>query len=464
MPRFETTSRRKFLAAGLCAAAGASAQRAGAEARKKRIIVVGGGLAGLNAAEALSQRGCSVLVLEANASVGGRVKSVRDFLPGKVLEAGGELIGPNQPNWMAAAKRFELELVPATDPANDGPTPVVIDGKRLAPAAAAKVLEEVEQLKHKLAEESQSVDPLVPWRHANAKTLDAQSLAGRLRNDSDLSPETRKLLEAYFGHYNGVPVEQQSLLAVYASLAGGGHDRFWTQTDTLRCQGGAQQLASRLTEALGKEQLRLSSVVTAIRAEDRGVSVEVGKEQLRADEVILALPPRVLARLRMEPKLVLPTFQMGNAVKHLLVTRDRSWRPDSPDALLDAGATWETTAGQPGPSHALLLLQSNAAAQRLCAARPEERLKLSSQAVAPAYPELHATKDVLYDWNGNERSLGSYSFPRPGQITRVRNSGRTLLPGKIHCAGEHLSYAFPGYMEGALASGLAAAEAIVERL
>jgi monoamine oxidase len=429
----------------------------------RRVIVVGGGLAGLSAADVLLRKGYAVTVLEASSALGGRVKSVGNLLSGKVLEAGGELIGPNQPLWMELAKRFELVLIPAADPNNEGANPVVMNGKRLPAAAAKRVLEEFEEAKRSLAKESHGVDPRRPWLHPQAKQLDAMSLAERIQRLDAIPQPTRELLIDYFSHYNGVPAEKQSLLAIYASLAGGGHERYWSDTDTLRCRGGAEQLPQKLGAAIGHENIRLSTTVTSIQVEERGVTVMVGKERWRADEVILALPPRVLSRLRMQPDVARPSAQMGNAVKHLLITKNRSWLPNSPDAVLSAGMTWETTAGQPGPGHALLLLQSNRLAERLVKGDSEARLKQSREALAPAFPDLQIEKEILFDWTSNPLVRGSYSFPALGQITAVKDSGATLLVGKLTCAGEHLSYAFPGYMEGALQSGRTAAEAIIRR-
>ena len=63
-------------------------------------------------------------------------------------------------------------------------------------------------------------------------------------------------------------------------------------------------------------------------------------------------------------------------------------------------------------------------------------------------------------WTGRRirGSKASYSFPAPGQVT---TQGPTLRQGigRLHFAGEYTSYAFMGYMEGALNSGAALARA-----
>jgi monoamine oxidase len=66
------------------------------------------------------------------------------------------------------------------------------------------------------------------------------------------------------------------------------------------------------------------------------------------------------------------------------------------------------------------------------------------------------------DWPSDPWSKASYSFPAPGQVTA---QGPTLRQGigRLHFAGEYTSYAFMGYMEGALESGAAAARRIAAR-
>jgi monoamine oxidase len=66
------------------------------------------------------------------------------------------------------------------------------------------------------------------------------------------------------------------------------------------------------------------------------------------------------------------------------------------------------------------------------------------------------------DWPSDPWTKASYSFPAPGQVT---SQGPTLREGlgRLHFAGEYTSYAFMGYMEGALNSGAAAAKRIAEK-
>ena len=56
--------------------------------RRKRVVVIGAGMAGLVAAFELARQGHDPIVLEAQNRVGGRVYTLRSFAPGLYAEAG----------------------------------------------------------------------------------------------------------------------------------------------------------------------------------------------------------------------------------------------------------------------------------------------------------------------------------------------------------------------------------------
>ena len=75
------------------------------------VVVVGAGLAGLAAARALTANGSSVVVVEARDRVGGRVLN-HDIGGGKVVEVGGQWIGPTQDRLAALARELGVRDLP----------------------------------------------------------------------------------------------------------------------------------------------------------------------------------------------------------------------------------------------------------------------------------------------------------------------------------------------------------------
>jgi monoamine oxidase len=85
-------------------------------------------------------------------------------------------------------------------------------------------------------------------------------------------------------------------------------------------------------------------------------------------------------------------------------------------------------------------------------------------AVSRIYPGIknQFVSSRFMDWPGDEWTKAGYSFPAPRQVTTI---GPVLHKGlgRLHFAGEHTSYAFLGYMEGALNSGVALAKRLAVR-
>ena len=101
------------------------------ETREADVVVVGAGLAGLAAARAVSAAGASVVVLEARDRVGGGSLN-HDLGDGKVVEVGGQWIGPTQDRLAALARRARRRDLPHP---RDGLQPARV--RRAASAATA---------------------------------------------------------------------------------------------------------------------------------------------------------------------------------------------------------------------------------------------------------------------------------------------------------------------------------------
>ena len=104
------------------------------EQSSKRVVIIGGGIAGLVAAFELRRQGHEPLVLEAQHRVGGRVKTIRDFAPGLYAEAGAMRIPRVHDLTLAYCELFGLEMRPFV--MGNPKTLVFIDGKRMTIAEA----------------------------------------------------------------------------------------------------------------------------------------------------------------------------------------------------------------------------------------------------------------------------------------------------------------------------------------
>ncbi|HKT78784.1 MAG TPA: FAD-dependent oxidoreductase [Vicinamibacterales bacterium] len=464
-------TRREMLRTSLGAAAGLLlSERMGVLAQAgKRIVVVGAGFSGLTAAFELKRAGYDVTVVEARGRVGGRVVSFTDFIPGKVVEGGAELIGSNHPAWLAYAKRFDLELAELEED-EDAEAPIVLGGRKLTSDESDALWEELDKAVATMnADAAKIADADRPWTAGDAEALDKRSLASWIRG-LQVSDRCKTAVDAMMVADNGVASEWQSYLGNLAMVKGGGLEKYWTDSEVYSCSGGAQQLAKKLAADVGTARVLLSTAVTAITISDRTVSVKLSNgKTIEADDVVVTVPPPVWNRIGFDPPLPATLSpQMGANVKTLIHVKDRFWRRVglAPDSLSDGAVqlTWDGTSTQPGPGSALVAFSGGPSADTCrswpAAARYDRYLTELEKMYRGIRPSF--VKGRFMDWPADVWVKGSYSFPSPGEVTTM---GPMIWrdDSRLHFAGEYSSYAFMGYMEGALHSGALVARRIAER-
>jgi monoamine oxidase len=432
-----------------------------------RVVVIGGGFSGLAAAYELTRAGYDVTVVEARNRVGGRVISFSDIVPGKNVEGGGELIGSNHPAWVGYAKQFKLDFLDVGE--EDAEFPIVLNGKRLTADESEALWEEMEAAFKPLLADAANIDADRPWTAVNAAALDARTL-GSWIDGLSVSPLCKAGIEAMMTADNGVVTEWQSYLGNLAMWKGGGLEKYWTDSEVFRCRGGNQQLATKLVAAIGAAKVLTRMPVRSVELTERGARVMLATgKTLEADRVILTAPPSTWNRIAIDPALppgLMP--QMGTNVKFLMGLNGTFWRRAelAPDLLSDgpANMTWHATEGQKGAGEALVAFSGGPSAEicRDWGARRTENYLTELGKVYKGIRASYSGKARFMDWPGDAWSKASYSFPAPGQVTA---QGPTLYDGlgRLHFAGEYSSYAFMGFMEGALHSGAAVAKRIAEK-
>jgi monoamine oxidase len=440
-----------------------------ARAKVGRVVVVGAGFAGLACAHELRHAGWEITVLEASGRLGGRAFSLRDFVKGKVVEGGGEFIGQNHPAWLRYAERFGLEMRLASD-YDELEAPVEIGDRRLSAEESLRLYEELSPALDTLNEPARLIDADAPWNATDARNLDARSLADWIAR-LEVSPLARAALTVLFSSDNAVPTDRASYLGMLTVVKGHGVEKYWTETEAYRCAAGNQQLALKLADAIGRERVLCNRPVSKITTSESVARIETTSgEVFEADDVVLAIAPSVWSKIEFNsplPRELAP--QMGRATKHLSVFRASFWPADkvAPTALTDGsiGLTWESTDGQRDPSAGdavvLAAFSGSERAAELCQLSREMRDRLVLGRLERLYPGAgrYHVQSQFMGWPDDPWTRGSYSFPAPGQITRL---GSKLVDGlgRLHFAGEHTCYKFAGYMEGALQSGIRAARQI----
>jgi monoamine oxidase len=433
-----------------------------------RVVVVGAGFAGLACADTLVRSGADVRVFEATGRPGGRVMTDRKFIPQRTVELGGEFIGTIHPTWIRYANRFGIQLAPALD--YEGDEPILLDGRLIRGEQADLLYEEIDDILAKLIELAQPIDSLRPWRSPDAARIDRTSY-GRFLAEQQVSADARKLLWTIAESDNGVSPDRMSMLAYLAMIAGGGFKNYFEASETHRALGGNDTLARALANSLGQQRMWFNSPALSIRRTRAHAVVHAGRgNPFECDAVVLAIPPSVWHRIAFENPMGERVPQMGKNVKLITKVRTPVWeqRELSPELIADGlvQLTWVSAENAPGLPEAFTLFSGGAQAEALRQLPARDRTRRAIESLRPAYPNLAdaVMADRFIDWPGFTYALASYSFPAPGEVLRY---GPILVDGvndglsPLLFAGEHTSYGFIGYMEGALSSGVRVAERIL---
>jgi len=468
------TSRRQFLKGALASSglmfAGPLARAA---APAPHVVVVGAGFAGLSCAFQLRQAGARVTLLEARNRVGGRVLSLDRFIEGRVVEGGAELIGSNHPTWMAYSEHFGLRFRDVTELDADN-APIILNGKRYEGPELAALWDRLQQVLERMDADARTVDLDAPWKTPDAARLDRISVASAFAS-WPVDDDARRAALTLLANDNATWPERESYLGAISGIAGGGYERFWTESEVYRCIGGNQTLAFRLAEAIGQEHIHLGAPVARMRLTASGVALEKADgNTVEGDAVVLTVPPSAWNTFEIDPGLP-AGYQpaTGPAVKYLSRVSRPFWRESGLQAVsltdTPVGETWEGTDGQgvTDDQAACLSVFSGGQAAQDCLdfdpASRNEKMKTYLEAIYPGYSS-HVEKTMFMGWPEEKWTQCGYSCPGLGEVTAIYPNLDAGFQDRLFFAGEYTSLLFGGYMEGALHSGARLARKLAGKL
>ncbi len=440
--------------------------------RKAEVIVVGAGFAGLKAARELVDLGCSVIVLEADDRVGGRVK--RGEVAGRVVDFGGQWVGAGHDALLAEARRLGIETYPQYAA---GQTKLQLAGKVTqfkgeTPRMPILALLELARLQSRWNREMKTVPAEAPWTAPKASEWDGQTLETWIERNlhtkaakafARLVPRGAWATEAsqvsYLWFLDALRTSEglETLMAVEGGML------------DAKFEGGMQQIAQGLAEELG-ERVVLSAPVRRIVQDGDGVRVSTDQGEFEARFAIVATPPGPTARIQFEPHLpatrdgLTQRMAMGTIIKVVVAYETPFWRTAGLSGQI---ATDDDTLGivmddvqATGPA-VLLCFIEGAHALAMSAAGQEAR-KAAVIASLVRFFGPNATDPIGYgdnDWTLEPWTHGYVGAMPPGVMTRFGQALREPC-GRIHWAGSETSTEWAGCIEGALRSGIRAASEV----
>ena len=492
-------TRRQFVRGGAAAAAAGAlfSTNANAANPKPTIAIVGAGIAGLNCALELKDRGYASTIYEAQpARVGGRMHSnVGHFNQGQVSEFCGELIDTGHYTIRDLADRFNLPMTNllGAQPAGSEDT-FYFDGQYY-PRAQANI--DFMPVYDVLVDQVRAAGYPTTYNVSKAagRELDLISVYEWIAQyvpGGHSSPMGQLLDVAYEEEYAASTQVQSSLNLIYL-LAYQPDPDYWEvfgeSDEKFHIIGGNDKLPHAIANHLGPDMIKMGHALTKVKrlSDGRYRLSFAGKPDVTVDRAVLCIPFTILRTLDIAEagfddlkRYAIDNLGAGVTAKIALQFNTRLWNQPGPWGLSNGNVysdtglqnTWDVTRGVAGSNGVMVDYTGGPYSSTFKTTTPyarEGNAKVRQDAarfLAQLEPILPG---ITAQWNGKAAcSLAhldpylktSYSHWKVGHYqTYVGYEG--VRQGNCLFAGEHTSVDYQGFMEGGAISGKAAAKDII---
>lgn len=416
---------------------------------KTKIIVVGAGMAGLSAANALLAAGFEVVILEANHRYGGRIGINNDL---------GVPVGCGA-TWLHGIEDNPLQPL-----LEQYPTQILsFDGKRFS---------RLDQHGNAIpAEKMQAFDEKFELALAHAKAWAA-------KQKHSVSLETAL---ANFIHPDTLSAVEQDLfclkLKFFETYVGAEYELlstpYWDEDSEISDHHGivVDAYTNIMAGLAAKCVIKLNTGVTTIKTQHDGVHVLTNQGEFSAAAVVVTVPLGVLKQQRIAflPELSAQKQQaidhLGMGLFNILAMRftERFWPHDMP-GLVSAGSPMfsyflnaEIFLHQP----VLLGYFGGKTAGKVEAMSDADVLEATVEHLSKLLnvPVAKPEKYFMTRWSQCPWSFGSYSY-LPVDATPADRDVLANPEGRLFFAGEATSRDYPATVQGAYVSGMRAAEEV----
>ncbi|HTV57742.1 MAG TPA: NAD(P)/FAD-dependent oxidoreductase [Verrucomicrobiae bacterium] len=475
-------SRREFLKLSSFAAAGTltfpinplwALQQSARERRgqAKRVVILGAGLAGLSAGWQLQSAGHDVTILEAQLHPGGRVHTIREGLSdGLYAEAGAGRI-PNTHNLtLEWANHFGLSLEPFY------PTKLaevtLLKGKRVItpmghPVDMARVPLDLTPTERKIG-----LSDFEEYYYGETM----RRIGGGIRDD--WPPDLARLADISMSDFlRGKGASPDAIHDMTFGFEGDAaldfmRDSFNHHTKTLSKIKGGNDLLPRAFAAKLSDSIRYGCAVEHIERGGDRVRITCRREgmidHVEGDAAVCTIPYGVLRGISVAPdwapekRKVIDNLYYGPVVRTTFQVSRRYWEDEGLNGFGMSDKdfeVWSPTYGKPGRRGLLQAYVYEEYARELDEMNENDRIERMIGDMNEVHPGLREYVEtvVVKSWATDPWQKGAFVVYHPHQQEWYAEVCKP--DGNVWFAGEHAS-PWPGWMQGALASGMKAAQEI----
>jgi monoamine oxidase len=414
----------------------------------KTVIVIGAGISCLAAAKKLTDKGFTVIVLEAQEKIGGRIRTDRSL--GIAFDEGA--------SWIHGPKGNPITNLASQAGANtyltDDDNLVVFDN--IGTAYTDTFLD---------AQYTQFENALNAVRTAGTQTQSFQEVINSLYPTQANNRLWKYMLSAYLEFDTGGDISKLS--SKYFD-----DDEVFSGKDVIITNG-----YDKVTNSLGQGlDIRLNSRVTEINYTATKSLVKVNGNSIEADYVIVSVPLGVLKNngIAFTPSLpaakqsAIQNTQMGNVNKFLFIWNTPFWDTNvqyigyTPDTkgkfnyFMNMLKFLPTTNGLMTFASGDYATVTETMTEAQIIGEVMAQLKTIYGNSIPIPTNMLRTK-----WGQNINSFGAYSFATNGTTSADFDTMATHISNKLFFAGEHTVRDYRGTVHGAYLSGIREADKII---
>ena len=457
-----------------------------------RIAIVGGGIAGLNAAYQLKKQGYIATVYEARPRLGGRIDTRRDILnKGLYLDFGGLFVNSEHQDILALVDEFNLSLFNLLEAANASSVPATTYYFEGRYRTEAELAEELRPLAQQIAEDAALLEADFPQF---ASRLDRISVADYLERHADKisSSFIRLLLENAIRSEYGVESSLSSALQLIFLLPTVTEETvevLGSSDEGYIVNGGSGRIIDSLTQALSG-QIQTGKPLTRLEELKSGFRLTFAeREVVEADYTLLAMPLTTLRRVELNVELptkfrqFIEEVDLGDNSKFFARFLAKAWQQQegfSQEIWTDFGYSmvWESTVRIPKRTDGVLTFYHGGndveRAGSYSLGNYGVKLLETLDSAVPNLKSAASSQFVRTNWSQDPYARGAYTNFQPGQLSQfaeffyiesdIAKERQNLAFGNLVFAGEQFSDEFYGYMNGGAQTGRLAAEVIAQRI